>query len=144
MNLKLTVLILLASLMLFGCTNGKSWSPHPARVIYEPTDKKGHRLPEPERKAKPTTGSAGSLYRKAEDYLTQGNYTQAELAMERALRVEPRNSYYWYTLARIKYAKKQYTQAVQLSLKSKSMAGNNRQLIDVNNSLIEKAKKSGR
>ena len=72
--------------------------------------------------------------------MDQKNYRQAELMMERALRIEPKNGYYWYTLAEIKYGEKQYAKTVQFCLKSKSMAGNDVKLLRLNEQLMEKAR----
>lgn len=147
MNIYQITAIVLVSLFLNGCA-GREWSPYPKRVIYEPRQDTDYRQSEPKRiptptpTPSPTIGSAGALYHKAKDYLSQGDYNQAEMTMERALRVEPRNGYYWHTLAKVKYRKKQYSQAVQFCLKSKSMAGSDRQLIQINDDLIERAKRS--
>ena len=83
-------------------------------------------------------GPAAPLYRKAKTFMAQEDYRQAELAMERALRIEPKNGYYWYTLAEIKYAGKQYGKMKQLCLKSKSLAGGDNNLIQLNDRLINK------
>lgn len=88
----------------------------------------------------PRLGPAASLYHKAGDEMSAGNYVQAEELMERALRIEPKNSYYWYVLAQVKYWQRQYPQAVQMCLKSKSIAGNDTQLIQLNDALINKAR----
>jgi Tfp pilus assembly protein PilF len=72
--------------------------------------------------------------------MDQKNYSQAELMMERALRIEPKNGYFWYTLAEIKYEEKQYARTIQLCLKSKSMAGNDVKLLFLNEQLMEKAR----
>lgn len=84
-------------------------------------------------------GPAAPLYRKAKTFMAQEDYRQAELAMERALRIEPKNGYYWYTLAEIKFADNQYGKMKQLCLKSKSLAGGDNTLIQLNDRLINKA-----
>jgi len=58
------------------------------------------------------------------------------MLIERALRIEPRNPHYWYTLARIKYAQGDSSQAIQLCRKSTSLAGGEPQLIELNSRLI--------
>ena len=105
--------------------------PQPAEITKEPREREPVQIP--------GTGPAGSLYQKAKMYTARGNYVQAELSMERALRVEPMNGYYWYNMAHIKYKRKQYSQAVQFCLKSKSLAGSNTKLMQLNDALIEKA-----
>ncbi len=89
----------------------------------------------------PELGPAASLYRHAETSLAQGLYRQAELELERALRIEPRNAHYWHTMGKIKFSQNLYEQSIQFCLKSKSLAGRNRQLIRLNDALIDKAQK---
>ncbi len=88
----------------------------------------------------PKTGPAGSLYASAQDAMSRGNYQQAEITLERALRIEPRNAHYWYTMAQVKYKQGQYSQTVHLCSKSKTFAGKNSSLIRLNDSLKQKAK----
>jgi len=88
----------------------------------------------------PKLGSAASLYSQAKASLAQGRYHQAELELERALRIEPRNGDYWHTMAKVKYQQNLYNQTVQFCLKSKSLAGKNSQLIRLNDALIAEAR----
>lgn len=85
-------------------------------------------------------GPAAPLYRKAKILLEKKAYRQAELSMERALRIEPKNGYYWYTLAEIKHAERQYSRSIQLCLKSKSLAGGDLNLIRLNEQLMAKSR----
>lgn len=87
----------------------------------------------------PTLGSAASLYHQANHEAATGNYTKAEQLLERALRIEPKNSYYWYMLARIKFKQHHYPQVIQLCLKSKSIAGSDNKLVQMNDKLISQA-----
>lgn len=137
------VFLLIGVMFLHGC-GGKPLFP----VIYQPPPKTTY--PEPavpeisiEKPMAPKDrylGPAAPLYRKARSFLDQKDYRQAELAMERALRIEPKNGYYWYTLAEIKFADKQYGKMKQLCLKSKSLAGGDRELIRLNDQLMAKGK----
>lgn len=132
----LLCLIMLQLVSLYGCGGRIS------RPVYEP----GPSYPEqrvPEiHKPSPTPapaklpGPAAPLYEKAKTLVGEKQYHQAELTMERALRIEPRNAYYWYTFAEIAFLKKDCGRAVQLSLKSKSLAGADGALIQRNNGLI--------
>lgn len=88
-----------------------------------------------------SSGPGNGLYVQAEESLSQGQIDQAELALERALRIEPGNPAYWYTMGKIKFLKNSYTQAIQFCLKSKSLAGRNNNLIRMNDILISKAQK---
>jgi len=87
----------------------------------------------------PALGSAASLYHQANHAAATGDYVKAEQLLERALRIEPKNSYYWYMLARFKYEQQQYPQVIQLCLKSKSIAGSDERLLQMNDHLIHQA-----
>jgi Tfp pilus assembly protein PilF len=69
----------------------------------------------------------------------QGDYQQAEMALERALKIEPRNPHYWFSMAQIKYKQKQYAQTIHLCSKSKSFAGKDEQLRQLNDALSAQA-----
>ena len=135
------LLILFAATVLYGCGG------RPIVPVYEPGPKP--RYPEPkvpeviQQPAAPKdwlAGPAAPLYRKAKNSLDQKDYIKAELVMERELRVEPNYGYYWYMLAKIKFAEKQYGRMVQLCLKSKSLAGGDTRLIQLNEQLMAKSR----
>jgi len=90
---------------------------------------------EPAAVYKPKLGPGGALYGSARKELAEGNYRQAEMTLERALRIEPRNAHYWYAMAQVKYQQKQYAQTVHLCSKSKSLAGKDTQLLRLNDEL---------
>lgn len=52
-----------------------------------------------------------------------GQRDAAGAALERALRIEPRNPWLWLELARVRLAQGQYAQAITLARKSNSFAG---------------------
>lgn len=152
--LRTTLLLILASLLLHGCA-GKH-RLHPPREQVAP--KQGQGLPPgpgfqeetitkepapPGREAlpdlKPQRGPAHSLYREAEQAMRKGQYKQAEILLERALRVEPRNGWYWHAMGRVQYGQGSYEQAIQFCLKSDSMAGGDSELKRYNRLLVEKA-----
>lgn len=138
------IIVFFSFCFLHGCV-GVAVSPTPPRSQYpHHTDTRTEAPKELQSTQVPAVGPAGSLYDKAEVSASQGNYEQAELSMERALRVEPTNGYYWYKLAEIKFKRKQYSQAVQLCLKSKSLAGSDRKLIQSNDTLIQRIQNSTR
>lgn len=103
-------------------------------------------LPEPEMEIPPPAvvpradGPGSALYTEAKNALARGQNQKAEIAMERALRIEPSNAYYWYTLGKVKFRRGQYEETVQLCLKSKSLAGRNRGLHRAIDRLIEQAR----
>ncbi len=148
--LRLTIgqatLLLSVTFLLYGC-GGVATTPrspatqHPRPAVPEKKVQPATEVPQVAAPASPSGGAASSLYRKAKTHLAQEDFSQAELAMERALRIEPKNGYYWHTLALIKYRKKQYSQTIQLCLKSNSLAGANRTLRQQNEALIKRAQR---
>lgn len=91
-------------------------------------------MPEPVR-----PGPAHSLYLGAEAARNSGQHSQAGMLLERALRIEPRNALYWHALARTKFDQGEFAQAVQLCLKSESLARDNPALRNANRILMEQA-----
>ena len=85
------------------------------------------------------SGPARSLYAKANEALESGHPDQAEMLIERALRIEPRNAQYWHLLAQSKYAQGDFGQTVQFCRKSESLAGNNNKLRQANKNLLQQA-----
>lgn len=146
-SLPLVIISLVAATMLFSGCVGKlpvplppeksSPAPPPVRPAPLPEPESATEPPAPSLPAySPRTGPAKALYLNAEQALTRGEWEQAEMLIERALRIEPRNPHYWYTLARIKYAQGDSSQAIQLCRKSTSLAGGEPQLIELNSRLI--------
>ena len=91
---------------------------------------------------KPVTGPATNLYIEAESALQAGRPADAEIPLERAIRIEPRNAHYWYTLAQVKYRQGKYRETVQLCLKAEALAGKQPQLVSLNKALMEQAKRA--
>jgi Tfp pilus assembly protein PilF len=83
--------------------------------------------------------AAGILLASARQNMQEGQFSQAEMMLERALRVEPRNARLWHEMAQVKYAQKDYGQAVQFCIKSNSLAGKDYGLMQQNWLLMEKA-----
>lgn len=75
----------------------------------------------------------------AEQALEGGDYNRAELQMERALRVDPRNGQVWHLMARIRYGQGDYGQTVQFCLKSNTLASHDLTLRRQNWMLLAKA-----
>lgn len=123
------VAAILPILLLQSCTGH--------RPVYFP----GPAIQSPPAEYRPQTGSAAALYAEAEKALHAGRYTTSEMLLERALRIEPRNPHYWYTMALVKYRQGLYPQTVQLCLKTHSLAGNQPQLTSRNRTLMEQAAK---
>lgn len=83
--------------------------------------------------------AAGALLASARQNVRAGEFSQAEIMLERALRVEPRNARLWHEMAQVKYSQKDYAQAVQFCIKSNSLAGKDYSLMQQNWLLMEKA-----
>ena len=88
---------------------------------------------------KPQKGPAHILYQNAALALQKGDSAQAEMLLERALRIEPRNGWYWNAMGRVKYAQGASAQAIQFWKKSNSLAGKDAELTGNNNLLLNKA-----
>lgn len=84
-------------------------------------------------------GPAASLLTTARQALRNGEIGQAEMYVERALRVEPGNPRSWHTMGQVRYAQKNYGQAVQFCLKSNSLAGGDPGMTRENWLLMEQA-----
>ncbi len=135
-NLRRIGIGLLLLLICNGCALDRSilFPPSEPSTGLPPTD-------EPISIESPRKGPAEALYHEAKVSMAQGKNQQAELAIERALRIEPSNAYYWYTMGKIKYRQGAYEEAIQLCLKSKSLAGKNSKLVRANDKLIGLARK---
>ena len=83
--------------------------------------------------------AAGTLLASARQSVRSGQFGQAEMMLERALRLEPRNARLWHEMAQVKYGQQEYGQVVQFCIKSNSLAGKDYGLIQQNWGLMEKA-----
>lgn len=95
--------------------------------------------PSPQAIYSPQTGPATAIYTDAYKALQAAQYTKSEMLMERALRIEPRNPHYWYTMALVKFRQGLYAQTIQFCLKAGSLAGSQYLLTDLNKKLMEQA-----
>ena len=100
----------------------------------------GPDTPPPALEYKPLTGPAAALFHEAETAQQAGRLAEAEMLLERALRIEPRNPHYWHGLAQVKYRQGKYRETVQLCLKVESLAAKQPQLIARNKELLRQAK----
>lgn len=83
--------------------------------------------------------ATGTLLASAQQAVQAGQFNRAEMTLERALRVEPRNARLWHEMARVKYGQEDYSQAVQFCLKANSLAGRDFALIKQNWLLMSRA-----
>ncbi len=84
-----------------------------------------------------------ALLDSADKYVKGGELDKAGAALERALRIEPRNAGIWHDLAQIRLHQGQYQQAESLASKSNNLASGNRALQSRNWKLISVARKAG-
>lgn len=83
-------------------------------------------LPAYARNAEEMSGAAVvSLLRQARSASTAGKPQQAQAALERALRIEPRNYFIWTALAGSYLDQRNYAQAISVAKKSNSLARGN-------------------
>lgn len=108
--------------------------PEPAPVPVPESNVRQESVPVPEEGK-----AAGTLLAGARQNMQAGQFSQAEMMLERALRVEPRNARLWHEMAQVKYGQQEYAQAVQFCIKSNSLAGKDYGLIQQNWQLMEKA-----
>jgi predicted Zn-dependent protease len=69
-----------------------------------------------------------------------GHRASADSALERALRIEPRNPWLWHQLAQLRLDQGQYAQAITLARKSNSFAGNQNGVLAANWQVIGQAR----
>ena len=92
-----------------------------------------------EERIKKSPAASASLLESAKQALRVDEFNQAEIFLERALRLEPRNGELWHAMGQVKFEQNHHAQAVQFCLKSNSLAKKNPLLIRKNWSLMEKA-----
>ncbi len=83
-----------------------------------------------------------ALLDSADKYVRSNQLDKAGAALERALRIEPRNAGIWHDLAQIRLHQGQYQQAESLASKSNNLASSNRALQGRNWKLIAVARKA--
>jgi len=83
-----------------------------------------------------------ALLDSADKYVKSNQLDKAGAALERALRIEPRNAGIWHDLAQIRLHQGQYQQAETLASKSNNLAGGNRPLQARNWKLISVARQA--
>lgn len=144
----LGLLLLAATILFSGCAvQQRVPRPPPARqgqpVITAPPGRPPA-TPHEERAveeepAPPPHGVAASLHQSADKALATGRLGQAEVLVERALRLEPRNPELWYMMARVKFGQNNPGQTIQFCLKANTLAAGNRALTRRNWLLMAKA-----
>ena len=82
-----------------------------------------------------------SLVSSADNSIKHGDYRAASAAIERALRLDPKNADLWHRLAQVRLRQSEYAQVESLSLKSNALSNGNKPLMARNWSLIGKARR---
>ncbi|MGB5224735.1 MAG: tetratricopeptide repeat protein [Arenicellales bacterium] len=82
-----------------------------------------------------------SLVSSADNSIKHGDYRAASAAIERALRLDPKNADLWHRLAQVRLRQSEYAQVESLSLKSNALSNGNKPLMARNWSLISKARR---
>lgn len=141
----LCLLLLAGTLLLSSCTvQRQRVQPLPPaipkqRVIVAPPVTPKETTAVGEETAPTPHGVAASLQKTAGEALTAGRFSQAEILVERALRLEPRNPELWHMMGRVKSGQSNPAQTVQFCLKSNSLAAGNSALTRRNWLLMAKA-----
>ncbi len=86
--------------------------------------------------------AVAALLDSADRHVKSNQLPEAGAALERALRIEPRNAGIWHDLAQIRLHQGEYQQAESLASKSTNLAGGNRALQARNWRLIAVARKA--
>jgi predicted Zn-dependent protease len=107
----------------------------PGCAVQPPVREAGGVQEEQKKESAPTT----TLLASAQQSVQAGQFSKAEMTLERALRVEPRNPRLWHEMAQVKFGQENYGQAVQFCLKSNSLAGKDAALIRKNWQLMARA-----
>lgn len=110
--------------------------PHPAPSSPRPAE-----LP-PTEITREGNQAVVALLDSADSYVKSNQLDKAGAALERALRIEPRNAGIWHDLAQIRLHQGQYQQAESLASKSNNLASGNRALQSRNWKLIAVARKA--
>lgn len=69
----------------------------------------------------PVSPAVSNMAAKAKQHMDAQEYDKAASAIERGLRIEPRNGFLWSRLAEIRFLQKDWKQAAQLSARSNSL-----------------------
>jgi tetratricopeptide (TPR) repeat protein len=110
-------------------------APAPDPVIVQPP---------PAVRSAPPVGAAGSaLLRESRAHQSAGRYDQAAAAVERALRIEPRQPLLWLELGRIRLQEGDYAQAESLGRRAYSLSAGDPEIEARAQQLIRDALQSG-
>ena len=86
--------------------------------------------------------AVATLLDSAGRHANAGELDKAAAALERALRIDPRNAGVWHDLGQVRYHQAEYQQAEALAKRSNSLAADNRELRGRNWGLIERSRRA--
>ncbi len=72
---------------------------------------------------RPSNPAVVALQKDAQTAVLNGQYDSAAMALERAVRIAPRDPSVWLELAKIRFTQGQYAQARELAQKARRLAG---------------------
>lgn len=83
--------------------------------------------------------AVSSLLAEAQGAMANNRLDHAEVILERAARIEPRDALVWHTLAKVKFHQHEYPQTINFCLKSNSLISDRKYLQKENLLLMEQA-----
>jgi len=133
-------IILALAVILGGCASVQHQAPEPTP---EPAPAPASvPAPAPAHAARAENIAIASLLEGARADVTAGRLPNAAAALERALRIEPRNPRLWQELARVRLKQGDYAQAESVAARSNSWAGGDQALRAENWRLIAQAREA--
>ena len=113
-------------------------TPEPAPPVASPQPSE----PSPPPISKHENVAVAGLMETARSEAAAGKLSTAAAAIERALRIEPRNPRLWQELARVRLQQRQFEQAESVAVRSNSFAGSDAALRAENWRLISQAREA--
>jgi len=89
-------------------------------------------------------GPAETLIAQADQFVANGDNSQAIALLDRAVRIEPRNGYAWLHLARLHFASGDLNKAEQFARRAMQVAGGDKALLRESQAMIEKIRLQSR
>jgi tetratricopeptide (TPR) repeat protein len=89
---------------------------------------------------RPSSAAVVALIDAAAAQASSGDVDQAAATLERALRIEPSNATLWHRLAVLRMQQGRYEQAMELAMRSNSLARGDARLLDANRQVIERSR----
>ncbi len=107
-----------------------------------PPDAPAPEAPAPETVQRQESVAVAGLMQSARTETAAGRLSSAAAALERALRIEPRNPRLWHELARVRLRQGEYAQAESMAARSNTWAANDAALRAANQQVIDAAREA--